>query len=130
MRRYLGQRWRFRNSKPEQRTNERPDQYITRIKGFLNKWIDLTGADKTYEGLFDLILREQYTRMCPRDMITYLNDKKCKKMEEVIEWSRHYVKIHGLKAFHGQINGDHPSQKQKGHSQQKANGNSSNNGVR
>ena len=125
-----GYRWRFRNSKPEQRNNERPDQYITRIKGFLNKWIDLTKAEKTYEGLFDLILREQFTRMCPKEMITYLKDKKCKKMEEVIDWSKHYVKIHGIKAFHGQSSGNHQSQRQKGSSHFKSNGGSSGNGAR
>ena len=125
-----GYRWRFRNSKPEQRNNERPDQYITRIKGFLNKWIDLTKAEKTYEGLFDLILREQFTRMCPKEMITYLKDKKCKKIEEVIDWSKHYVKIHGTKAFHGQSSGNHQSQRQKGSSHFKSNGGSSGNGAR
>ena len=103
-----GYRWRFRNTRPNRDQNERPEQFITKIKGFLNNWIELSGIEKDYQGLFNLILREQFLKRCPKEMVTYLKEHKCKDMEKVKESSIHYTQIHGLKAFHGQ-NGNYNS---------------------
>ena len=71
-----GYRWRFRNTRPNRDKNERPEQFITKIKGFLNNWIELSGIEKDYQGLFNLILREQFLKRCPKEMVTYLKEHK------------------------------------------------------
>ena len=55
-----GFRVKFRLSKQE--SGETANQFIIRLDNFLTRWMDLGKVDKTFEGLKDLILREQFSR--------------------------------------------------------------------
>ena len=57
-----GFRVRFRNSKPEE--GESPEQFITRIKRYLTRWIDLAKTEKSFE----LFVKEQLIDACPEDL--------------------------------------------------------------
>ena len=54
----------FRNAKPE--AGESPEQYIFRIKTYLERWIELSGTEKSYEGLSNIIMMEQFIESCLR----------------------------------------------------------------
>jgi hypothetical protein len=65
-----GFRVRFRNSKPED--GESPDQFITRLKLYLTRWIDLAKTEKSFEALWELFVKEQLIDACPEDLAIYL----------------------------------------------------------
>ena len=61
-----GYREKFRRCKPE--NDESPDQFIFRLKKYLEKWIELSRIENTFEGLRDLIIKEQVIKACPKDL--------------------------------------------------------------
>ncbi|GFO18459.1 reverse transcriptase [Plakobranchus ocellatus] len=61
-----GYRRKFRTSKPAE--GESPDIFIVRIVTYLDRWIELSKTDKSYEILKDLIVREQFMDVCPQDL--------------------------------------------------------------
>ena len=56
-----GFKTKFRSAKPD--TSETPAQFITRITNYLNRWVELSGTNKDYDGLVDLLLREQFIKV-------------------------------------------------------------------
>ncbi|GFO24233.1 hypothetical protein PoB_005073800 [Plakobranchus ocellatus] len=69
-----GYRRKFRTCKPAE--GESPDMFIVRIVTYLDRWIELSKTDKSYEKLKDLIVREQFMDACPGDLATSLREKK------------------------------------------------------
>ena len=61
-----GYRDKFRKCKPE--PGENPDQFIDRLRGYLNKWVELSKTADSATGIKDLIINEQFTNVCPRDL--------------------------------------------------------------
>ena len=60
-----GYRKRFRKAKPE--TEELPDQFITRLKNYLVKWLELSRSSSG-DDLVDLIVKEQFIKACSEDL--------------------------------------------------------------
>lgn len=58
-----GYRRKFRSSMPE--TDESPDQFIVRLSTYLIRWLQSSKTEKTFEGLKDLIVKEQFINSCP-----------------------------------------------------------------
>ena len=92
-----GFRYKFRNTKPEK--DDSPEQFSAKIGNLLNRWIELSHIEKTFEGLYDLIKREQFLNCCTSDMRAFIKEKECKNMHDVVKWSKTYVSAHGLRAF-------------------------------
>ncbi|GFO24152.1 hypothetical protein PoB_005065700 [Plakobranchus ocellatus] len=57
--------------------------FIVRIVTYLDRWIELSKTDKTYEKLKDLIVREQFMDACPEDLATSLREKDLPTLERV-----------------------------------------------
>ena len=53
-----GNRKHFKQSKIE--NGKTPEQFIDRLRRYLQKWRHMVGFEQTYEGLEDLILRDQF----------------------------------------------------------------------
>ena len=98
-----GFRCRFRNARPEK--DDTPEQFAAKLSSHLDRWVELTGIEETYKALHDLITKEQFLHCCSREMMTYLKEKECKNMSEIIKWSRTYVDAHGLRAFNDPMRG-------------------------
>ena len=64
-----GYRRKFRVSKPE--IDERPDQFIVRLSTYLIRWLELSKTEKTFEGLKDLIVKEQFINSCPKELAVH-----------------------------------------------------------
>jgi len=64
-----GYRSRFKKSRLE--NGETPEQFVERIRKYLRKWREMANFEETYEGLEDLIVRDQYLLKCPKDLQTY-----------------------------------------------------------
>ena len=60
----------YKKCRPE--SGETFQQFTTRMKRFFTRWIDMSGTDKTFENLQDLILRDQLTFICNRDLELFL----------------------------------------------------------
>ena len=57
-----GYRRKFRASKPE--VDESPEQFIVRLDRYLLRWLELSNTDRSFEGLKDLIVKEQFIDSC------------------------------------------------------------------
>ena len=101
-----GFRYKFRNIRPEK--GESPEQFAAKLGNLLNRWIELSHIERSYEGLYDLVKKEQFLNCCSSNMRAFIKEKECKNMQEVIKWSKTYVTAHGLRAF---TNVERPSQK-------------------
>ncbi|GFO00798.1 hypothetical protein PoB_002730300 [Plakobranchus ocellatus] len=76
-----GYRRKFRTCKPAE--GESSDMFIARIVTYLDRWIELSKMDKSYEKLKDLIVREQFMNACPEDLATSLREKDLPTLERV-----------------------------------------------
>ena len=69
-----GYRERFRGAKPE--GQETPSQFLVKISNYFDKWVELGSVDKLYEGVMELMVREQFTNSCPKDVAVHLMVRK------------------------------------------------------
>ena len=92
-----GYRRKFRTARPEK--GERPQQFATRLKGYLVQWIELSGIDEQYESLVDLILREQFMNNCSREVVAFVKERKGDTLEAASKNAEVYVSAHGLHTF-------------------------------
>ena len=58
-------------------------------------WIELSRTDTSYEGLFDLIVTEQFLESCPPPIQIYLEERGCKSSADVIEHAAQCLDAHG-----------------------------------
>ena len=76
-----GYRERFRGAKPE--GQESPSQFIVRIFNYFDKWVELAGGDKTFKGVSELMVREQFTNSCSKDVLVFLKERSSKDLEKL-----------------------------------------------
>ena len=78
LRRFLlteeGFREKLRTAKPER--GESFGQFMTRLEGYFNRWIELGHVDKTYQGLKDAFLREQAMSVVTRNLRIFIMERK------------------------------------------------------
>ena len=63
----------FRSCRPE--LGETFCQFSVRMSSYLTKWIEMASTPKTYEGLFDLMMRDQLLHICNRDLALFLKER-------------------------------------------------------
>ena len=90
-----GYRERFRGAKPE--GQESPSQFIVRISNYFCKWVELAGVEKTFEGVSELVVREQFTNSCPKDVSVFLKERSPKNLEELAQLVEQYLNAHNKK---------------------------------
>ena len=90
-----GYRERFRGAKPE--GQETPSQFLVRISNYFDKWVELASVDKLYEGVMELMVREQFTNSCPKDVAVHLMERSPKDLEELARIAEQYLVAHNKK---------------------------------
>ena len=88
-----GFRSKFRNSKPE--TGETPPQFVSRLEEYLHRWMDLASVDESYDGLKDLILREQFMQASSKNLQVFLKERKVRSIHEMADLAEQYNEAHG-----------------------------------
>ena len=78
-----GFRKKFRSSKPD--SGETAEQFIIRLRSYVDKWIEMSGRQKTFTDVVELFLIEQFYTTCSKDMETFIKERKPKGLKEVIE---------------------------------------------
>ena len=89
------ERERYRNAKPE--GQESPGQLIVRIRNYFNKWVELSEVGKTFDGVEELMVREQFTNSCRRDLSIFLKERKPKNLEGVAQMAEQYLDAYNKK---------------------------------
>ena len=83
---------RFRAAKPY--TGETPMQFITRLQSYLFRWVELSETSKTFEGLVELFLKEQYLSVCPRDLNLFLRERGNVRLTEMARLAEQFLVAH------------------------------------
>ncbi|CAH1266464.1 Hypp3381 [Branchiostoma lanceolatum] len=76
------------------RREKRPTSAFTRLGCYLDRWLDLAGTPKTYEGIRNKITQELFLDSCPVDLAVWLRERKPELLEEIGTLSEQYLIAH------------------------------------
>ena len=79
---------RYKKCRPD--SGETFQQFTSRMKSYFTRWIDMSGINKTYDGLADLILRDQLAFICNRDLELFLREREPKSLEQASKLADQY----------------------------------------
>ncbi len=87
-----GFRSKFRDNDPM--SGESPGQFITRLKNYLDRWMEMAHVDREFEGLYNLMVKEQFVKKCSNDLSVYLKEKAFESLEEMAEQAERFLIAH------------------------------------
>ena len=90
-------RHKFRASKPE--VDESPEQFIVRLDRYLFRWLELSNTERSFEGLKDLILKEQFIDSCPKELAIHLRERAPETLVQIAKIADQYLEAHGKHLF-------------------------------
>ncbi|XP_071089169.1 uncharacterized protein [Haliotis cracherodii] len=70
-------------------------QFVVRFENYFNRWIELSGTQKTFEGVKDLLLREQILNVTGRDLSIFLKERKPKDAMEMARLAEQFIEARG-----------------------------------
>ena len=88
----------FRNSKQE--IGETAGQFVIRLSNYLARWMKLGKIKATFEGLRDLIVREQFLNVSPKNLVLFLKERKIQSVDEMVELAEQYMEAHTISEVH------------------------------
>lgn len=86
-------RKKFRGSAPE--AGETPSQFVVRLDHYLQRWVELSKCSRTFDGLVDLLLRQQLVEKGGQDLSLFLKERKLKSVSEMVGFADMFVEAHG-----------------------------------
>ena len=86
-------RKKFRFASPE--SGETPSQFLVRIEHYLERWVELSGIDRTYEGIIDMLLRQQFIEKGGSDLAIFLKERKPNSVSGMAKLADTFVEAHG-----------------------------------
>ena len=90
-----GYRQRFREAKPE--GAESPDQFIVRLRNYFTQWVKLSDMESSFEGVVELMVKEQFINACPKELSVHLMESKHKDLRELAASAGQYLTAHDMK---------------------------------
>jgi len=66
-----------------------------RLRKYLTKWREMASLEATYEGLQNMILRDQFFITCNKPLQTLLKEKGKLYLKEITQAADNYVEAHG-----------------------------------
>ena len=91
-----GYRKRFKQSKIE--NGETPEQFLDRLRRYLQKWCHMAGFEQTYGGLESLILRDQFFIKCDKSLQTFQKEKRKMTLKEMSLAAANYIDARGYQS--------------------------------
>ena len=79
------------------------------MKHALSSWITVAKIELAFDGLFDLLLKTQYIRACPRELTVFITQQAPESLEKLVEISGHF--LDSKPRYSGQLNDDTSSRK-------------------
>ena len=89
----VGFRQKFRETKPE--TGETAPQFIARLDNIFTRWIEMDKTEKIYDGIKDLVLREQFLNKCTTELRLFLEERKPRNVKDMSRLAEQYSDAHG-----------------------------------
>ena len=71
----------FRASKKE--GDENPEQFIVRLDTYLLRWLELLNTERSFEGLKDLIVKQQFIDSCPKELAIHLSERATETLAQI-----------------------------------------------
>ena len=76
-----GYRKKFREARADE--HEGPSQFIFRLKNYFTTWVELAEVEQTFMGVVDLIIREQFTSSCSKDLSIWLKQSDPQTLDKL-----------------------------------------------
>ncbi|KAH6924536.1 hypothetical protein HPB50_019385 [Hyalomma asiaticum] len=89
-----GCRVKFRESKPENGDTGR--QFVGRLLGYFDHWQEMAKTERTYDGLRDRVVSEQFLLQCDGKLAIFLKERGCEDLNSLAETADHYLEAQGL----------------------------------
>ena len=77
-----GFRKKFRNDRPDR--SETFIQFGSRLRSYLNKWINMAKIENTFEAKCDFMAHDQFLESCSRELYVHLKPKMFKNLDEML----------------------------------------------
>ena len=90
-------RRKFRASKSE--VDESPELFIVRLERYLLRWLELSHTERSFEGLKDLIVEEQFIDSCPKELAIHLRERAPETLKQIAKIADQYLEAHGKHLF-------------------------------
>ena len=74
---------------------ESAKQFLTRLQGYLNRWVELSKTQKSFTAVCSLIVREQFMKACHPELQMFLREAAVEDEEELVERADSFVTAHG-----------------------------------
>ncbi|XP_033727799.1 uncharacterized protein LOC117317109 [Pecten maximus] len=95
-----GFRLKFRTCKPE--TGETSEQFVVRLENYLDRWVDMSQTEHTYESLTDLLVQEQFIQASRQPLALFIKERKPGDSAAMAKLADQYLEAHNgvdLKSF-------------------------------
>ena len=74
---------------------ESPLLFMTRLDRVFQQWVDAAKITKSYEGLKNLLLCEEFLKRCHNDLVSYVREKSKFDIMDIADISQHYIDSYG-----------------------------------
>ena len=88
-----GFRKKFRNDRPER--SETFIQFGSRLRSYLDKWINMAKIENTFEAICDFIAQDQFLESCSRELYVHLKPKTFKNLDEMAKEADLFAEARG-----------------------------------
>ena len=88
-----GFRKKFRNDRPER--SETFIQFGSRLRSYLDKWINMAKIENTFEAICDFMARDQFLESCSRELYVHLKPKTFKILDEMAKEADLFAEARG-----------------------------------
>ena len=58
--------------------------------------------EESFDGVLELMVREQFINACPKKLSVYLNERSPKTLDELVTWAEQYLMAHHKKLSRSQ----------------------------
>ena len=77
-----------------QMSNETAPQFMGKLEHWLNRWVSLSHTEETFEGIRELLLREQFLATCNRDLAVFLREQTVVDRDAMMEMAKRFALAH------------------------------------
>ena len=88
-----GFRKKFHNDRPER--SETFIQFGSRLRSYLDKWINMAKIENTFEAICDFMARDQFLESCSRELYVHLKPKTFKNLDEMAKEADLFAEARG-----------------------------------
>ena len=64
------------------------------------RWVELADTAKTFEGLKDLLLREQFINASQSDLALFIKERKPTTIRQMADLAEHFLEAHDYQFMH------------------------------